>query len=286
MISGNIIRASFGSLWSSLTWAAATRLSVPSRIVQRTPGKPGWSRIAVRGAKFSVPDHAWWPHFARAWEKDTERVYREFVKPGDAVVDAGAWIGPTAMFACARGAARLLAIEPNPACRPYLDAIALSAQKLGTQVVVCDTGIDTTAGDREFGTPTPEIVASSMASLAGKGAQIRVAPLPDLLARHDFADATFMKIDIEGTEFAIASQLAALAGFQKLRIFLSVHPALTTDSVDKRALVDALSGFEVYDPQLNRLSQDTVTSRILSTERMPSWGTPYGNFFEILLIPR
>jgi len=278
----------FGTgLLRSLVWGVVTRVPVVERVVQPVPGRAGWVRIALRGATFVVPDHRWWKVFVRRWEADTFRAYRAFVRPGDTVVDVGAWIGPTIMFACACGARRILAIEPNPACRPYLDALRDGVRPRNTELEICPTGIFAAAGNAEFGIPGGgELAARASASLSGRGVRIEVARLPDLLAKYDFTNPTFVKIDIEGAEFTIADQITGLAALPGVRVFLSLHPPFAPGASYKDELVAALEPFDIYDSRLEPVTRETVTARLYSHDPKPSWGTVFGNFFEVALVPR
>jgi FkbM family methyltransferase len=233
-----------------------------------------------------MPDHGWWKTFAGGWEHNTERAYRRLLRPGATVVDVGAWIGPTVMFACACRARRILAIEPNPACRRYLDVLQAHLMAHGTELIVCSTGIHAAAGEVDFGTTSGELMATSAASLRGTGARVRVDRLPEVLAKFGFESPTLIKIDIEGAEFIIADQLRAFSAAPATRIFLSLHPGLEPEPDRRNALVAALAAFDLYDTSLNPITLDVVAARIKSEEPFPKWGTEYGNFFEVLLVPR
>jgi FkbM family methyltransferase len=279
-----MLKSQFHRAGDALAWNLATRVPLVERLAQPAPGDAGWMRVAVRGATFRMPDNIWWADtFVHGWEAKTLAIYRMNVRSGDTVVDAGAWIGPTVMFACACRAARVLAIEPNPACRPHLTALVDSARRLGTEVTVCTTGVFSSAGEAAFGTRYGVAVASSEASLGGTGTHVPVAPLPELMRANGVTAPDFVKIDIEGTEFAIADQIASL---ERTRVFLSLHPPLAPVGVDKQALVDALARFDLYDIDLQPLAHAALAARVFSTEARPAWGMTTGNFFEVLLVPR
>jgi FkbM family methyltransferase len=257
------------------------------RVVQPAPGRPGWVRIAVDRRVFVMPEHRWWGTFASGWEADTLQAYRTFVRPGDTVVDVGGWIGATVMFATACGAGRVLVVEPNPLCREYLEAARDSAQRNGTAVALCWDGVGPRSGEAAFGNMDDgRISTRSGASLFGRGTRIHVEPLPVLLGRHGFEQATFLKMDIEGGEFLIAGQIAALAAQPGLRVFLSFHPPLLPQGVDRGELLKALDGFDLYDAALQPIRHEAVAQRIHSTEKRPAWGTVFGNYFELMLAPR
>lgn len=280
-----LLKDSTDQIIRSLVWTVVTRVPLVERVVQPVPGKAGWVRIAISGSTFLMPDHRWWITFVNGWEADTFRAYRALIRPGDAVVDVGAWIGPTVMFARVCRAGRILAIEPNPECRRYLDALVDAVRSTGTELVICTTGVFIASGEAEFGTPNGEIAARASASLTGRGMRIQVARLPELLAQYGFADPAFVKIDIEGAEFTIADQIGALAALPGIRVFLSLHPPLAPIDIDKRDLVAALTRFDLYDARLEPIAHESVAARVFSNERMPGWGTAFGNFFELTLAP-
>lgn len=274
-------------LVDTLTWGVLTRLPLVERAVRPVPRRPGWVRIAVRGTTFTVPDHRWWKVFVKQWEADTFRAYRAFVRPGDTVVDVGAWIGPTIMFATACGARRILAIEPNPACRPYLEALKQSIPPDKTELLISTTGVFSVAGNAEFGIPGgAELAARASASLFGRGTQIEVDTLPGLLAKHGITDPALVKIDIEGAEFAIPDQIATFSRMPGIRIFLSLHPPFAPGDSYKDDMMAALEGFDIYDAHLEPVTRETLSARLHSNDPKPSWGTVFGNFFEVALAPR
>ena len=78
----------------------------------------------------------------------------------------------------------------------------------------------------------------------------------------------------------------AIGAHPGVRVFLSLHPPLVPAGADTSALTATLSGFDLYDARLAPLSHDEVAARVVSPERFPAWGTPLGNYFELMLVPR
>src|SRR5262249_51810231 len=95
-----------------------------------------------------------------------------------------------------------------------------------------------------------------------------------------------VKMDVEGAEFATPDQIGAIGAHPGVRVFLSLHPPLVPAGADTSALTATLSGFDLYDARLAPLSHDEVAARVVSPERFPAWGTPLGNYFELMLVPR
>ncbi len=56
--------------------------------------------------------------------------------------------------------------------------------------------------------------------------------------------------------------------------------------VDAGELLNALQSFDVIDLDAQPLSHAELRSRVTSSESHPAWGTRFGNFFEVLLLPR
>ena len=116
---------------------------------------------------------------------------------------------------------------------------------------------------------------SGAAALARCGDEIR--PL---------AEPALVKIDIEGAEFAIPDQIAALSGVPGVRVFLSLHPPFAPADASKDEIMAALEGFDIYDARLEPVTRETVSARLHSRDPKPGWGTVFGNFFEVALVPR
>lgn len=243
-------------------------------------------QLTVGGTTFEAADHWFWQEFVDGWEADTERVYQAFARPDRDIVDVGAWVGPTALFAAAYGARRVVAIEPNPLSTMRLQDLRRRNLLLADKLVVIAEGVGAEAGVIEFGAADGRVSDSSACSIRGRGMQVPVRPLPALLDSIDGLNPSLIKIDIEGAEFVIADQIAALSAYADCAVFLSLHPPFRPDGVSSDALLAAIAGFDIIDCNAQPIAHDEIVRRVFSSEERPAWGTAFGNFFEILLLPR
>ena len=163
-----------------------------------------------------------------------ERLYQEFVVPGDLVFDIGASIGEnTALFA--KLGARVVAVEPLALCAAALagdaargallevEQCAIGSHAGTLELAVCSRSLDISSASPEW------IGAMTRAGLArGPWDQHIVVPattLDALIARHGVP--SFVKIDVEGYE------LEALMGLSRRvnAISLETHRAMLDKSL-------------------------------------------------------
>jgi FkbM family methyltransferase len=242
--------------------------------------------LQVGGKNFAAADHWFWPEFAAGWEKDTERVYAAFMRPDRDVVDVGAWVGATVMFAAAYGARRIVAIEPNPLSADRLEDLRQRNPELAAQLHIVREGVAATAGEIEFGTVDGALSDSSACSVNGRGMRIKVRPLAAIMAQFDDLNPVLIKIDIEGAEFLLAPEIEALARLTDCAVLLSLHPPFKPEGARFADLIGALEAFDLIDLNARPIAHGEVAARLQSSEPKPAWGTRFGNFFEVLLLPR
>ncbi|MEM6440399.1 MAG: FkbM family methyltransferase [Pseudomonadota bacterium] len=185
----------------------------------------------LRGERFTLrartkEQERFWTSLDAGWEEETLAFVEAHAAPGRVFVDIGAWIGPISLLAARRGA-RVLALEPDPVARAALEENfalnALKAQILPKALHADGRGLTLFGGRRGLGASTtsalgvstgdpvhvPTVTAEDVAALAGDG-------------------PAFIKVDVEGHEFALGPALAALraalGGPRGADLHLSVHP--------------------------------------------------------------
>lgn len=247
-------------------------------------GSERWS-LSVRGVEFSAPDHWFWPQYVDDWETDTFLIFQRFLSPGSKFVDVGAWIGPTIMFASALGVDCIHAVEANPATVGVLNNLIEHSPSLQGNVVVHNLCIGAGEGEVEFGNKDGSQVTSSASSIRGTGFRVRSIGLRSFMEANKLLDADLMKIDIEGAEELIVDDLAGLAADFGGAIWLSLHPPFWRSPEGGGNLLAAIGLFKVFDGAGNSLAISDLERRFLDKSDKPEWGTEFGNFFEILLLP-
>ncbi len=210
----------------------------------------------VRGDKsFTVAEgHEWfWKIFADgSWEPSTFRIFDQFLVKDRPMLDIGAWIGPTALYAADK-ASKVFAFEPDTvAYRSLVMNIELNRLQniIPYPIAVADKwkGID-------FG-PRTGYGDSMSSQLWGKGGdhQVAAASFESLITA---IKPGFVKIDIEGGEKFIFEKAWCMP-FEESNptIHLSLHTPWHLDDLEgfKKAITDGIGFYPFfYDENLKRI---------------------------------
>ncbi len=236
--------------------------------------------LSIGSKNITLVEHWFWNEFVNGWELDTYRVFEKFINPSTCFVDIGAWIGPTVLFAHMLGAKRIFAVEANPPSFNHLvQNINLNPelQKIvhATNVCISDERKTVSFGSEK---------ATSAASIKDSVFTVPAYPLQDYLEMHSISDIGLIKIDIEGSEHFLGKDLEHVAKEHGCPVYLSLHPPLYTDKAPLREFIEKLDkSYNFFDPEETAITSDRLLEMVLSNEPSPSWGTQYGNFFEVLL---
>lgn len=242
--------------------------------------------VKLNDLSFAVPQQWFWKQFADNWEPQTYAFFEKNLIRDTAYLDIGAWIGPTALYATALGASRLKLVEPNPVNFFLLLSTQISNQLFDRWFLV-NACLSAKRGSEMIG-PISGIKSGSSATNIREehkdGAEIIALKLADIATEEEHF--SLVKIDIEGAEAFVVKDLSL---FQKRSsaIWLSLHPPFITDKEEFLAdLMSLEDGFYFVDENNAQIANATLSDRILTTEEKPEWGTEWGNFFEIGLLPK
>ncbi len=238
--------------------------------------------VTIGSVSAHVPANPFWRKFADGWEPDTERIYRETVKPGSVIVDIGAWIGSTLMFGLACGAQRIIALEPNPDSYNAIRNIVWQNPMHDERIHLLNRALSDEEGIVTMGVGEGE-TDTSTSGLAGNQFEVQTVCWETLVKQEQLTDLDLVKIDVEGAEVLLSDALAQLAEKRGQAVHLSVHVTDFPDYADIDAFVRSLESYSILDDSGERLSHKQFSDRIHTTETHPNWGTKHGNYFEVLL---
>lgn len=155
------------------------------------------------------------------WEPRTFRVLADRLGPDVTYIDIGGWIGVTPFWAAKR-AKRVIVVEPDPKCRGILkELLPLYPNVTLTEGALSSQSCLTLNSVEGFGS------SETSALCIGDGASVTVegCSMAHLLKLAG-PGPIFVKIDIEGYEYAIADELKALDSEAVTGVQLALHPAL------------------------------------------------------------
>lgn len=198
---------------------------------------------------------------------------RHLLAPGDIVIDGGAHIGLYGLVAAARigPTGKLIAFEPAPETRSYLERnVALSGI---SWMEVHPQALAESAGVREFVSFAAEAWGSSsfapLADYPGKKVErVETVTLDEVLPESERRRVRFVKLDLEGAEFAAMQGAARLLAEAQPDFMLEISPE---HLAKQGASVEALTAlFEAHGYRFYRA--DWTDGRRLTLSSQPNPG--------------
>jgi FkbM family methyltransferase len=190
------------------------------------PGSADWLQVQRHGRSFKVraTHPEFWRDFDRdEWEWETFALFDHFIRPDTVYLDVGAWIGPTLLYGASR-AKQAIGFEPDPVAFGILQQnVAANANLAPTEVH--PFAISAERGRLRFGSQSKPGDSMSSALFAG-GAQtweVEARRLEDFEGDWPKGARVFLKIDIEGGEYALLPALRDFIQRHRPTIYLSLH---------------------------------------------------------------
>lgn len=193
----------------------AALLRLPLRLIRRSDAVRILSG-PLRGQRWipaSGTDGCW----VGTYERESQRVFLDHVKPTDVVFDIGANVGFFTLLA-AKLAKRVYAFEPLPRNLEYLRR-HLAMNKIGNAEVL-PLAVAASTGTARFAVAEHPAMGG-----LGRGGDLEVETdtLDRLVTEGRIQNPDFMKIDVEGAEHDVLRGAATVLRETKPIIFLSAH---------------------------------------------------------------
>lgn len=204
--------------------------------------KPNRYRISVDGAEFIVRKQTSdWFVVQEVWKL---KEYKE--RPKGVIVDLGANIGSYAVFA-SKNADRVLAFEPVPSNYNLLCQNIKLNKCINIEAI--QAGIAKERGKRVIYIADVNVGSSSLYRPSGVSCEAEMITFADIFEKYDIDRINMLKIDIEGAEHELFSNVSIEQLKRVDKIVMEVH-SYTTGKRDITAIIDKLkeSGFQVTLP--------------------------------------
>jgi FkbM family methyltransferase len=163
---------------------------------------------------------------AGLWEPETLATLKSNLSLQTTFLDIGAWVGPTTLFGAAH-AAHVIAVEADPAALSQLRINLALNPALAGKVTLVDRAISAASADVRFGAGRKPGDSMSSALFAQTSATTWTSPsvTPDELVKMIAPETSlFIKLDIEGGEYALLPAMGPLISRADRGLLLSFHP--------------------------------------------------------------
>jgi FkbM family methyltransferase len=204
--------------------------------------EPARRLVRLAGATIAIADDypTFWDRAETGqWEPGTLAVLATLLAPGAVLVDLGAWIGPTSLYAAARGA-RVIAVEADPAALAALKRNIAANPDLASRITVLARAVGPRAGPVSFGARRKPGDSMSSTLLADGAATtwMTEAVIPtELAAMLEPDQRPVIKIDIEGGEYELLPALGPLLAHPATAVLVSFHPRILAEARPQADLV-------------------------------------------------
>lgn len=253
---------------------------------QEAAAVPRW--INIHGVSFAVGNgpadySSFWSRVsAGTWEPETLALMDRLLRPGARFVDIGAWIGPTSLYAAAKGAS-VDAYECDPVALGRLEYNISVNPALGRRIKVHEFAI----GDSErevqvwsslLGNSETSVFSNhereGVVTANSESVLVRMRDAIQVFQERGYAQqpSTLIKIDTEGAEFRIVPRLAEIIPGSRAVWYISFHelninpasiPVKFARIAEMLHTLTLLSDLNWYDSNLTVLDKTATLDAVL-----------------------
>ena len=185
--------------------------------------------VKLRNREFTIAEGRSAPYWAAvaggSWEPQTFRIFERFIDPQRSFIDMGAYVGVTLLYGC-QIARRAYGIEPDPIAFAQLQANVAANQPLTDNVRLHELCIAPRSGTVAFGNcgEGGDSVSSLLFGDRRTHWQVPALTFEDFVRQNQIDDCGFIKMDIEGGEYALLPTMLGYLRAHRPTLHLSLHP--------------------------------------------------------------
>jgi FkbM family methyltransferase len=232
----------------------------------------GYYPTSLGGLKFKCDPHHikfWRKASSGGWEPQTYKILSKFLNRNSVYYDIGSWIGPTAIFA-AKICKKVVCFEPDHVAYQYL-LWNIRLNELNNVLPVNAALSDRTELTRmaSFG----NILGDSQTSLLNTDSTKDTIDVLAFTWKNwmDFAKMetpAFLKIDIEGGEFAFLPTIKEYLSAHKPIVYLSTHAPYLKAHQRREQMSRIVEVMAIYNTCLNEHLEPVALNEIISEDAL------------------
>lgn len=210
----------------------------------------GYYPTSINGWKFKLdPYHTeFWKKVAQGrWEPHTYKILSRFINSDTVYCDLGAWIGPTVIYAAKR-CRQVVCFEPDPVAYRHL-CWNIEMNELQNVMFFNIALADRTAIQRmsSFRRHLGDSMTSLLAHGQGKNSvDVLTLTWEKFIDISKIDKINFLKIDIEGGEFALLPTLKEYLSRHRPIVYLSTHPHLLEPRLRQEKMHQIIDVMGIY----------------------------------------
>lgn len=172
-----------------------------------------------------------------SWEPDTLAFLDKMLSPDSIFIDIGAWIGPTTLFAAAKGA-HCHSFEPDPvAFKKFTANVNANASEIRSRVHANQLAITSHGKAVQLYTRFSfgDSGSSILSRIKDEGSSVEVGSttLMDYVQQKALDRIDLIKMDIEGGEFDVIPAIGDVLSRYKPVVYLALHFPYLIESASK-----------------------------------------------------
>jgi FkbM family methyltransferase len=243
------------------------------------PGVPRQVKLGETILGVADDQPTFWDKVERGlWEPETLELIGRQVAPGTTFLDLGAWVGPTALYAAARGA-QVIALEADPVALSQLRRNLAANPALARRIEVLARAVHAAEGQVKLGARRkPGDSMSSVLVAPGAATWTAEAITPRALAaRLGASDRLFIKMDIEGGEYELLPAMRPLIERPGCQVLVSFHPGILAtvlpdaaqQAATTRRALEVFDGFAAHALEENGLAARRPDAAAIAARAAP-----------------
>jgi FkbM family methyltransferase len=235
----------------------------------------GYYPASIRGFTFKLdPFHIefWRSAEKDIWEPETFKIMSRFISADSVYCDIGSWIGPTVIFA-AKISKKVICFEPDPYAYKYLlwnihlnELHNVTSYSIAISDQTSTMRMSSVGGN--LGDSTTSLLNNSHES---NTVDVLALQWNEFINLSKTEKIDFLKIDIEGGEFALLPAMRDYLSLHKPIVYLSIHTPFLDVGLRREKMQQVIEVMKIYKNCLDQNLRPIDISELNSEDALANF---------------